>query len=128
MTSSKPYLIRALYDWMVDNSMTPHLLVDASSEKGNVLCSVAEDGRVILNISPSAIISLSIGDRAIEFRARFSGVERYVSVAIPSVLAIYSQENGSGMTFDLGEGGTNLVSSQKDDMTNKSRPSLRIIK
>ena len=108
--------------------MTPHLLVDVSAEKDNVLCSVAEDGRVILNISPSAIICLSIGDRAIEFRARFSGVERYVSVTIPSVLAIYSQENGSGMTFDLGEGDMNFVASQKDDTSNISRPSLRIIK
>ena len=99
MTSSRPYLIRALYEWIVDNNFTPFMLVDTAQEVVEVPRAFVENGRIILNISPEATHSLVLGNDAITFNARFSGTAMDVFVPISSVLAIYARENGQGMMF-----------------------------
>lgn len=99
MTSSRPYLIRALYEWIVDNNFTPYMLVETSSESVEVPREFVEDGRIILNISPEATHSLVLGNDAVTFNARFSGTAMDVNVPVSSVVAIYARENGQGMMF-----------------------------
>ena len=99
MTSNKPYLIRALYDWICDNHYTPHLLVDTSGEELNVPMEFVEDNRIVLNISPSAVRDLDLSNDFINFKARFSGQSMNVYFPASSVLAIYARENGRGMIF-----------------------------
>jgi len=101
MTSSQPYLIRAIYEWIVDNNLTPYLMVDAT-RKGTI---VPEDyldaeGRIILNISQTATSELIMSNEEITFNARFSGQAIGICVPIYSVKAIYARENGQGMMFD----------------------------
>lgn len=100
MTSSRPYLIRALYEWIVDNQFTPFMLVDAASDDVVVPRTFVEGGRIILNISPDATHSLMLGNDLIAFNARFSGAAMDVSVPVASVLAVYARENGQGMMFE----------------------------
>lgn len=99
MNSSRPYLIRALYEWIVDNGLTPYVLVDTSTTEVVVPQSFVENGRIILNVSPDATHSLVLGNDLITFNARFSGSAMDVSVPVASVLAIYARENGQGMMF-----------------------------
>ncbi len=101
MTSSQPYLIRAIYEWIVDNDLTPYLMVDAK-KRGTI---VPEDyldelGRIILNISPSATSGLLMTNEEVTFSARFSGQSMSIVVPVYSVRAIYARENGQGMMFD----------------------------
>ncbi len=106
MTSSRPYLIRALYEWIVDNSLTPHLLVDIQVDGVDAPVEFAENGKLVLNLSPRAVRGLSMGNDLVTFDARFSGRSRRVSVPVPAVLAIYARENGQGMLFsDRDDGG-----------------------
>ncbi|MDF1795164.1 MAG: ClpXP protease specificity-enhancing factor [Coxiellaceae bacterium] len=99
MTSSRPYLIRAIYDWVVDNALTPYILVDATLPNVAVPERFIEDGKIILNLAPQAIGGLALGNEAIEFDARFSGVAQHVYVPIRAVKAVYAFENGRGMVF-----------------------------
>ncbi|PWV61817.1 ClpXP protease specificity-enhancing factor [Plasticicumulans acidivorans] len=99
MTSNRPYLIRALYEWILDNGMTPHILVNAGMRGVDVPSQHVHEGRIVLNISPSAVQGLVLGNDAIDFSARFSGVAQQVHVPISAVLAIYSRENGQGTAF-----------------------------
>lgn len=99
MTSNRPYLVRAYYDWILDNNLTPHLVVDATCEGVVVPHEHVKDGQIVLNISPTACGNLVIGDMDIEFDARFSGVPRHLIVPSGSVLAIYARENGAGTMF-----------------------------
>ena len=99
MTSTRPYLLRALYEWMVDNDLTPHLLVDASLEHVEVPMQYIEDDKITLNITPSAVRDLEIGNDYLSFSARFSGKAENILAPIRSVLAIYAKENGEGMVF-----------------------------
>lgn len=99
MISNRPYLIRALYEWIVDNNLTPHMLVDTAQESVEVPRAFVENGRIILNVSPEATHSLVLGNDAITFNARFSGTAMDVHVPVSSVLAIYARENGQGMMF-----------------------------
>ena len=99
MSSSRPYLIRALHDWIIDNSMTPYLLVDVSVEGIEVPMQHVEDGKIILNISPTAVTELQLGNELIGFTARFDGRPFNVFVPIHAVMAIYAQESGQGMAF-----------------------------
>lgn len=94
MTSNRPYLLRALHEWISDNQMSPHLLVDAVREGVQVPKSAIKDGRVVLNIAARAVAQLDIGNRDIRFLARFGGVSQQVIVPIGAVLAIYPQETG----------------------------------
>lgn len=99
MTSNRPYLIRAYYDWILDNNLTPHLVVDATQQGVVVPQEHIKDGQIVLNISPSACGNLLIGDVDVEFDARFSGVPRHLIVPSSAVLAIYARENGAGTMF-----------------------------
>lgn len=99
MTSMQPYLLRALYAWMIDNSLTPYLLINAEHEQAHVPTQYIEEGKIILNIAPQAIKSLALDNDRVHFSTRFSGNPFQVSVPIPAVLAIYAKENGKGMFF-----------------------------
>ena len=97
MTSNRPYLLRALNEWINDNGMTPYLLVDALRDGVQVPASVVKDGRVVLNIAPRAVAHLGMDNREVRFMARFGGVSQSVVVPITAVMAIYAQETGQGM-------------------------------
>jgi stringent starvation protein B len=99
MTSNRPYLVRAMYDWISDNGMTPFLLVDARMDGVRVPPSAVKDGQVVLNVAVRAVSELELGNESIRFMARFSGVSQKVEVPLGAVMAIYAQENGQGMMF-----------------------------
>ena len=99
MTSYRPYLLRALWEWIADNGMTPHILVDATRPGVQVPVHTVKDGRVVLNIADQAVGKLHMGNDAITFHARFGGVSHAVSVPVAAVLAIYSRETGQGMAM-----------------------------
>ena len=99
MTSQRPYLMRALYEWIADNGMTPHLLVDATQAGVQVPASAVKEGKVVLNIAERAVVRLMIDNDAVSFTARFGGVSQPVYVPISAVLAIYSRETGQGMAL-----------------------------
>lgn len=99
MTSHRPYLLRALYEWIADNDMTPHLLVDATRQGVRVPSHAVSEGKIVLNIAQRAVSRLEMGNDLIEFSARFGGVSQAVSVPVSAVLAIYSRETGQGMAL-----------------------------
>ena len=99
MTSHRPYLLRALNEWIADNGMTPHLLVDATQAGVQVPASAVKEGKVVLNIAERAVVRLMIDNDAVSFTARFGGVSQSVYVPISAVLAIYSRETGQGMAL-----------------------------
>jgi stringent starvation protein B len=99
MSSYRPYLVRALYQWILDNEMTPHLLVDAARPGVRVPPSAVQNGRVVLNIAPRAVSALDLDNDVIAFSARFGGVSQRVEVPVPAVLAIYARESGHGMAL-----------------------------
>ena len=105
MTSSRPYLLRAIYDGIVDNDMTPYILVDATMEDVQVPSEHVSNGKIILNVSPSAVMSLELADDSVSFNARFSGKAVFINTPVKAVLAIYSKENGRGMVFTEEENG-----------------------
>ena len=128
MTSSTPYLIRALYEWIVDNGMTPYLLVDVSEVNVHFPQDLIKDNKIILNISPSAVINFLVDNATVEFSAKFSGVEKFISFPVSSVLAIYSREHGGGMAFDKPEESSELASTSNEHGDKVSPSFLRIVK
>ena len=96
--STRPYLIRALFDWCTDSGYTPYLAVLAD-ERVQVPREFVKNGEIVLNISPDATSGLKIGNEWIEFKARFNGVARDIMVPVDHVIAIYARENGQGMAF-----------------------------
>ena len=98
--STKPYLLRALYEWCVDNGYTPHIAVKVDS-RTQVPTEYVKNSEITLNISPNAVHKLQMGNELIEFSARFGGVARQISVPVPNVYALYARETGHGMTFDV---------------------------
>ncbi len=98
--STKPYLLRALYEWCVDNGYTPHLAVKVDS-RSQLPSEYVRNGEITLNVSPSAVHKLQMGNELIEFSARFAGVARQISVPVPCIYALYARETGHGMTFDV---------------------------
>jgi len=99
MTSSKPYLVRALYEWILDNDTTPYILVDTSSEQVLIPQGIASDGKVVLNLAPAAIQNLEMTNEHVSFSARFNGVAEDLYCPISALMAIYARENGEGMMF-----------------------------
>lgn len=99
MTSHRPYLLRALYEWIADNGMTPHLLVDATRAGVQVPSHTVKEGRVVLNVAERAVSQLHMSNDGISFSARFGGVSFPVSVPVSAVLAIYARETGQGMAL-----------------------------
>src|SRR3954447_13843167 len=98
--ATKPYLLRALFEWCVDNGYTPHIAVKVDS-RTQVPSEYVKNSEITLNISPSAVHKLQMGNELIEFSARFGGVARQISVPVPNVYALYARETGHGMTFDI---------------------------
>ena len=124
MTSNRPYLIRAMHEWLIDNQCTPHLLVDANAQGVEVPQQHVKDGKIVLNIGPNAVEGLHISNEQVSFQARFGGVAQLVAVPVGAVLAIYARENGRGMMFGEDESGP-----EPDDSGPKpTRPSLKVVK
>lgn len=98
-TSNKPYLFRALYEWILDNNATPYVLVDANLPNVVVPTEHIKDGQIVLNICPGAIQNWFVDNSAVSFSARFSGKALSIHFPMQAVLAIYAQENGMGMSF-----------------------------
>lgn len=126
MTSSKPYLLRALHEWILDNDFTPHLIVDAEAEDVNVPPQSIQDGRIVLNISPSATRTLALENDAVSFQARFGGVSRDIWLPMHAILAIYARENGQGMMFADSE--EEPPEPPEDRKEKPAGPKLRVIK
>lgn len=124
MNSSRPYIIRAIYEWIVDNDCTPHLLVDVDVEGVDVPQAYVTDGQIVLNISPSAVVGLEMGNDLILFNGRFGGVATDIVVPIKAILGIYARENGQGMVFDASEN----PEEPPDPPSGRSRPSLKVVK
>ena len=131
MNSSRPYLIRALYEWILDNNSTPYILVNAHGDDVAVPQEHVKDGQIILNISPAAVQELKIDNLAMEFNGRFAGVPTKVYVPIVSVLGIYAKENGQGMFFEVEGFNPEPPKPEKkvnDPEQKPGRPSLRVVK
>ena len=129
MTSNRPYLLRALFEWIADNNMTPHILVEAGAEGVDVPDQAVQKGKVILNIDNSAVRELDLGNEWLTFKARFSGNEHNVSVPIDAVLAIYAKENGQGMMFAQDDETMPPTDPGSDpDIQPTKRPHLTIVK
>jgi stringent starvation protein B len=133
VTSNKPYLLRSLYEWLLDNEVTPYLLVDAMASGVSVPEGSANDGKVVLNLKPQAIQQLEMNNDFVSFSARFGGVSREVYCPMASVLAIYARENGEGMMFETElpskiEAKPKLVSSGSTGSTSQKKPGLRVVK
>ncbi len=131
MTSNRPYLIRALYEWLVDNRQTPFFLVDAARKDVVVPQEFVEDGRIVLNLAPGAVRDLELGNEWITFSARFSGKAMDVVVPPDAVLGVYSRENGQGMLFPdpaAPEGPDDDGGQPPEPPAGGGRPSLKVVK
>jgi stringent starvation protein B len=126
MTSSKPYLVRALYQWILDNGNTPYILVDTAGDQVAIPDGIANDGKVVLNLAPAAIQNLEMTNSQISFSARFNGVAEQIFVPVSSLLAIYARENGEGMMFPAEEPGAD--SGSGNDAARPKPPTLKVIK
>lgn len=123
MSSNRPYLLRAIYDWVTDNDLTPYVLVDAGFAGVRVPPQVVKDGQVVLNLAMRAVANLDLGNDWISFQARFSGVSQTIQIPVQAVLALYAQENGQGMMFPAeDEGGKTPPPSPPDSDDSSSAP------
>ena len=103
MKPRRPYLLRAIYDWIVDSDEVPNILVDARIKGVNVPAEYIRDGQIVLNVSPQAVRDLNLGDEFVMFNSRFSGRAFEVALPIESVLAIYCRDSGRGLAFDASD-------------------------
>ena len=126
MTPLKPYLIRSIYEWIIDNQLTPHLLVDAEKTGAPLPKDYIKDGKIVLNIRPEAIQGLTLGNEEIQFNARFSGNPMHIVAPTSAVLAIYAKENGKGMIFDPEEGNDDTPATPSEKK--RKKPQLRVVK
>ncbi len=126
--SKRPYLIRAMHEWMGDNGHTPHIVVDASVDGVNVPEEHVKDGKIILNISETAAHNLKLNNAAVSFRARFSGVPFDVWVPMKSVLGIYARETGQGMIFSHDNEAPDDNVDEPEVESTRSRPHLKVVK
>jgi stringent starvation protein B len=99
MTSNQPYLLKAFFDWIVDNGLTPHLVVDATQDNVSVPEQYVNDGQIVLNVAPSACMNFNMTPEGVSFQARFGGQPHYIDIPSNAVLAIYARENGAGTVF-----------------------------
>lgn len=125
MSPSQPYLVRAIYEWIVDNELTPYVLVNTESDATHVPRQYVENGKIVLNLGPVAVNDLDMANDYIAFNARFGGKAMDVSFPVSSVLAIYAKENGQGMVFNEPEGGNPPPDTEPDK---PGRPSLKLVK
>jgi len=135
LTPTRPYLARAIYEWICDNNLTPHLLVDATQPNTMVPEQFIQDGQIVLNIAPHAVHKLNMSNKTITFSARFGGVSRDIYVPLNAVMGIYARENGQGLFFDPNEyediqiPEDTLKSTTLSEETEqpKKKPSLRLL-
>ena len=135
MTPSRPYLMRALNEWILENDCTPYVLVDAGLPTVQVSEDYVNNGQIVLNISTSAVKSLLIDDDGLSFNARFGGVPMDLYVPMVAILAIYAKENGQGMVFGNEAGAPDpdqppepKKPANKPDKPVKARPALKVVK
>lgn len=136
MTSTRPYLLRAFLDWILDNELTPYIVVDAHYP--NVMVPegyINSDGKIVFNVSPAVVQAFNISNHVIEFDARFSGSLKHIYAPIKSVVAIHAKENGRGMIFDMEEddddGGDTTPPAEPNDPGNppkRGKPNLKVVK
>lgn len=136
LTPTRPYLARAIYEWICDNNLTPYLLVDATKPYTDVPTQFVQDGQIVLNIVPHAVHKLHMSNDAITFSARFGGASKDIYVPLNAVLGIYARESGQGMFFDPEEYANvkaeeNTLESKTTDAGEtevpKKRPTLRVL-
>ncbi len=134
LSPTRPYLARAIYEWICDNQLTPYLLVDATQPHTMVPEQFIKDGQIVLNIVPHAVHQFQMSNESISFSARFGGVARDIYVPIQAVLGLYARENGQGLFFDPEEYANinpieNTLESDtpEEAKTPKKKPSLRIL-
>jgi stringent starvation protein B len=123
INSQRPYLLRAMHEWMTDNALTPHIVVDASSGNLNVPVEHIRENKIVLNVSYAATRGLVIGNDAVAFEARFNGIPRALSVPLDAVLGIYAKENGQGMVF-----AEEAKPPPDDPGPDDKRPKLKVVK
>ena len=134
MTPSRPYLMRALNEWILENDCTPYVLVDAGMPRVQVPEEYVDNGQIVLNISTSAVKSLLIDDDGLSFNARFGGVPIDLYVPMVAILAIYAKENGQGMVFGNEAGAPDPnkppepTKPKSEEKPAKARPSLKVVK
>lgn len=126
MTSNRPYLLRAIYDWISDNGFTPYVLVDAGRPGVRVPASAIRDGKVVLNIAMRAVANLELGNDRVRCMARFGGVSQSIDVPVSAVLAIYAQENGQGMMLPPEDGEGAPAGAEALEQASQ-RPSLQTV-
>ena len=138
-SSTKPYLMRAIYDWCVDSGFTPYLTVTAGPNT-RVPMEYVKDGQIVLNVGPLAVDRFKMGNELIEFSARFNGAGREISIPVGAVSAIYARENGQGLSFEVSDadpGATALAAQTRDETPPEpppkpfrpsGKPSLRRVK
>lgn len=103
LSPQRPYIARAMYEWLCDNRLTPHILVDANYKYTYVPQQFVKDGQIVLNIAPHAVHQFHIDNDAVSFSARFGGVSQQLYIPMPALLGIYARENGAGLFFDPNE-------------------------
>jgi len=142
MTLQRPYLLRAMHEWMTDNNLTPHIVIDVSAADGELPMEHVKDGRLVLNVSYSATEDLFISNERVSFNARFNGVPRHLDIPLLAVVGVYARETGQGMIFSSEQtpgGGDEPAAApapeesktsdgQVERGTSGSRPQLKIIK
>lgn len=121
MSSNKPYLVRAFYDWISDNDLTPYIVVDVSVYGVLVPMSYVNDGQIVLNVAGSAVGTIALGVEAIEFSARFGGKLEHITVPYGAIAAIYAKENGAGTSLPI-EHPSEESSDVQDDVEAKAKP------
>lgn len=136
LSPTRPYLARAIYEWICDNQLTPYLLVDATQPYTSVPEQFVKDGQIVLNIAPHAVHQFQMSNDAVSFSARFGGVARDIYVPISALLGIYARENGQGLFFDPDEYANvqttedtlkSNTQAQVESETPKKKPSLRLL-
>ena len=131
MTPRRPYMVRAVYDWILDNQLTPFLVVDAQIPGCQLPWEFVEDGQIVLNITPTAVANLVIANDHLTFNARFSGKPHQVFVPMAAVLALYARENGAGSLFEHEPGYDNAEDLSAPETTTAPKPAaphLKVVK
>jgi len=131
MTPNRAYLLRAFYEWIIDNECTPYVIINANYPGTAIPHEYAHEGRIVLDISPLAVKSLNISNEYLEFNARFNGASRLISAPIAAVMAIYAQENGHGTVFNDDAqfpSTTSTAEQETKPVPEKKRPALKIVK
>ncbi len=123
MSSNKPYIVRAYYDWISDNDLTPYIVVDVNVYGVLVPMSYVADGQIVLNIAASAVGTIALGREAIEFSARFGGKLEQITVPYGAVAAIYAKENGAGTSLPIEHPSDDDITVE-DDIESQAKPSL----